>query len=66
MGTERKLEEIATDLDDLSLTLEEIKQAVQDKSTTEQKTLAEVESHIERAADAIEEAVDPDPPKTKQ
>ena len=36
MGTQRKLEEIASDLDDLSVTLEEIKQTVQDEGTADQ------------------------------
>ena len=65
MGTQRKLEEIASDLDDLSVTLEEIKQTVQDEGTADQETFNKVESDIERAADAIEEVVDPDTPETK-
>ena len=65
MGTQRKLEEIASNLDDLSVTLEEINQTVQEKGTADEKTLAKVEGDIERAAEAIDEAVDPDTPATK-
>ena len=65
MGTVRKLEEIAADLDDLSLTLEEINETVKEEGTADRQTLAKVESDIERAANAIDEAVDPGPPETK-
>jgi len=65
MGTQRKLEEIASGLDDLSVTLEEINQTVQEEGTADQKTLAKIGSDMERAADAIDDAVDPDTPETK-
>jgi len=54
----KKLEDIASDLDDISVTLEEIK----DESTTHNisdEAFDRVQTDIERAADAIEETLDP-------
>ncbi|HXG55211.1 MAG TPA: hypothetical protein VNJ03_07500 [Vicinamibacterales bacterium] len=54
----KKLEDIASDLDDISVTLEEIK----DESTTHNisdEAFDRVQIDIERAADAIEETLDP-------
>jgi hypothetical protein len=62
VGTSRKLEEIASNLDDLSVTLEEIKETVKDDEAADPKKLDKIQRGIDRAADAIEEAVDPEPP----
>ena len=63
MSTSRKLEDIASNLDDLSVTLEEIKDTVEDDDTADTKKLDKIQLGIDRAADAIEEAVDPDQPR---
>ena len=62
MDTSRKLEDISSNLDDMSLTLEEIKDAVQENDTADTKKLDELQRDVHRAADAIEEVVDPDQP----
>jgi hypothetical protein len=64
-GPTRKLEEIASNLDDLSLTLEEIKESVQEEGRSDQKVLDKVEKDMERAADAIDDVVDSDSPETE-
>ncbi len=62
MGNSRKLEKIASNLDDLSVTLEEIKEAVQDDDPADTKKLDKIQGGMDRAADAIEEVVDPEQP----
>ena len=62
MGNSRKLEKIASNLDDLSVTLEEIKEAVQDDDPADTKKLDKIQGSIDQAADAIEEVVDPEQP----
>ena len=60
MSTPRKLEEIASNLDDMSVTLEEIKDTVEQDHPADTKQLDEIQDGINRAADAIEDTVDPD------
>lgn len=57
--TTRKLEEIAANLDDLSVTLEEMNEEIKIKSDATQDTakLDKVQADMERAADAIEESL---------
>lgn len=62
MTTPRKLEEIASSLDDLSITLDEIKNEMTDGASPNQHKLDRVKADMERAADAIEESVDPPAP----
>ena len=58
--TTRKLEEIASNLDDMSVTLEEIKEEIKGQGSAESlPKLDRVHSELERVADVIEEAVDP-------
>jgi hypothetical protein len=59
--TTRKLEEIASNLDDISVTLEEIKEEVKTGHDTRNLTkLDQVQMDVERVADVIDDAVDPD------
>ena len=59
MTNNDKLERVAARLDDISETLEEIKSAVIEGGASSHK-LDVVQKDVERAADAIEKAVDPD------
>ena len=58
MEKTRQLENIAANLDDISLTLEEIKDAAAQGESTSAKALDKIEADVTRAADAIDEAVD--------
>ena len=64
--TTRKLEEIASHLDDMSVTLEEIREQVKgNEGGSSLPKLDKVQADLERAADVIEEAVDPDRPEKR-
>jgi methyl-accepting chemotaxis protein len=56
--TSRKLEEIAANLDDLSITLEEINDGVKSDGTQDTEKLDKVGTDMERAADAIQQVAD--------
>jgi hypothetical protein len=58
--TTRKLEEIASHLDDMSVTLEEIREEIKGNERDPLPTLEKVQADMERAADVIEDVVDPD------
>lgn len=58
MTTPRKLDDIASNLDDLSVTLEEIKEEIRDDGTRDTEKLDKVHYEMKRAADAIEEVTD--------
>jgi hypothetical protein len=60
VSTDRELEKIAANLDDMSVTLEEIKATTEESGSPDTKELAEIHEDIERAADAIDDAVDPE------
>jgi hypothetical protein len=60
VSTDRELEKIAANLDDMSVTLEEIKATTEESGSPDTKELAESHEDIERAADAIDDAVDPE------
>ncbi len=60
MTTSRKLEDIASDLDDMSVTLEEIKDNPSGDASEEK--LDKVQADIDRAADSIEKSLDPERP----
>lgn len=55
MTTSRKLEEIASNLDDMSVTLEEIKEEVKEEAIARDEKLDKIHHEIERAADEIDE-----------
>ena len=60
MTTSQTLEEIASDLDDMSVTLEEIKENGKSNDASDEK-LDKVQKDMHRAADSIEESLDPEP-----
>ena len=60
MNTPRKFEDIASDLDDISLSVEELKEAGHGDDAVDAEALDEVERGIARVSEAIDEAVDPD------
>ena len=57
MPPTRKLEDIASNLDDMSLTLEEIKEEVISTDMVNTQKLDEVRAEIEKATQVIEESV---------
>ena len=59
MSNNDRLERVAAQLDDISETLEEIRSAVVEGGSYSKK-LDCVQAEVQRAADAIEEVVDPD------
>lgn len=63
MTTTRKLEDIASNLDDLSITLEEIKEEIKSDATRDTGKLDNVLTDMESAADTIEESVTCEPPE---
>lgn len=60
MQHDEKLERVAAKLDDISETLEEIKSAVVEGDKLPGTKIDSVQHEVQRAADAIEEAVDPE------
>ena len=58
METNRKLGEVAANLDDISDTLEEIKDAVHEGSTPSEGALEGLQQDVEDASDAIDDVVD--------
>jgi len=63
MDTDRKLGEVAANLDDISDTLEEMKDAVHEGSTPREETLDRLRQDVQDTSDAIDTVVDhrPDP-----
>ncbi len=60
--TTRKLEQIASNLDDMSVTLEEIREEITGNETGNPlPKLDKVQADMERAADQIDDVVDPEP-----
>ena len=59
MDTSRKLENIANNLDDMSVTLEEIKEDVKTTEAVDPAKLDRVQAQMERATDMIEDCIDP-------
>ena len=62
MSTDRTLHEIAAKLDDLSLTLEEVKVQVDENAATDPQQLEQLQNGIDKATALIEDAVDPEFP----
>ena len=59
MDTSRKLDRIADNLDDMSVTLEEIKEDVGTTDALDTVKLDKVQAEMERATEMIEECIDP-------
>jgi hypothetical protein len=62
MNTPRKLEDIASDLDDISLSVEELKETAQSDGSVDAEALDEVQRGIARASEAVDDAADPKKP----
>jgi methyl-accepting chemotaxis protein len=63
MGTDRKLGEVAANLDDMSDTIEEIQETVQEGGKPKAGTLDELQQQVEQASDTIDDVVDPERPQ---
>ncbi len=57
----RKLDEIANNLDDMSVTLEEIKDQVSDNAAPDHSKLDRIHSEITRVGDRIDEIANQEP-----
>ena len=62
MDTDRKLGEIAANLDDMSHTLEALKDAVETGGGPSEAAINELQRDVEEASDAIDDVVDPEQP----
>jgi methyl-accepting chemotaxis protein len=60
MDTDRKLGEVAANLDDMSDSIEEVKDAAHERGSPSEGTLDEFQQGVEEASDAIDEIVDPE------
>lgn len=63
MDTNRKLGEVAANLDDMSDTIEELKDAMQEGDAPSAATIDELQQGVAQAADTIDDVVDPGPPR---
>jgi methyl-accepting chemotaxis protein len=64
MNTDRKLGEVAANLDDMSDTIEELQGAAQEEGATPRAAaLDELQQDVEDASDAIDEVIDPEQPR---
>jgi hypothetical protein len=61
--TPRKLEEISSNLDDMSITLEEIKDEVKNGKTGTTDKLDKVQAEMEKATDMIDDSLTPEKPE---
>ena len=59
MDTDRKLGEVAANLDDMSDAIEELKDAAHERDSPSEGTLDELQQDVDDASDAIDEVVDP-------
>ena len=62
MDTDRKLGEIAANLDDMSHTLAALKDAVETGGRASEAAIDELQRDVEKASDAIDDVVDPEQP----
>ena len=62
MDTDRKLGEIAANLDDMSHTLAALKDAVETGGRPSGAAIDELQRDVEEASDAIDDVVDPEQP----
>ena len=60
MDTDRKLGEVAANLDDMSDAIEELKDAAHERESPTEGSLDELQQDVEDASDAIDEVVDPE------
>jgi hypothetical protein len=60
MDTDRKLGEVAADLDDMPDSIEELKDAAHEGDSPSEGALDDLQQHVEHASDAIDEVVDPE------
>jgi hypothetical protein len=60
--TSRKLEDIASNLDDMSITLEEIKEEIASDDPRSTDKLDQIQNDMERAADKIDDSLTHQPP----
>lgn len=63
MNKSQQLDRIAGNLDDLSITLEEIKEDVKATDAVDIRRLDEIQTEMEKATDMIEESIDPGDPE---
>jgi methyl-accepting chemotaxis protein len=64
MNTDRKLGEVAANLDDMSDTIEELQDAAQEEEARPRAaTLDELKQDVEEASDAIDDVIDPEQPR---
>jgi methyl-accepting chemotaxis protein len=64
MNTDRKLGEVAANLDDMSDTIEELQDAAQEEGAKPRAAaLDELKQDVEDASDAIDDVIDPDQPR---
>jgi len=61
MDTDRKLGEVAVNLDDMSDSIEELQDSAHEGRTPSEGTLDELQQDVEEASDAIDKVVDPEP-----
>lgn len=59
MDTDRKLGEVAANIDDMSDSIEELKDAAHEGGSPSEDALDELQQDVEKASDAIDEVVDP-------
>ena len=60
MDTDRKLGEVAANLDDMSDSIEELKDAAHEADSPSEGALDDLQQDVEDASDAIDEVVDPE------
>jgi methyl-accepting chemotaxis protein len=60
MDTDRKLEEVAANLDDMSDSIEELTDAAHEGGSPSEGALDDLQQDVEEASDAIDEIVDPE------
>ena len=63
MDTHRKLGEVAANLDDMSETIEEIKDAAAEGTLPSGAALDDLQADVEEASEVIDEVVDPERPR---
>lgn len=66
MTTSRKLEDIASDLDDMSVTLEEIKDEIKSTDALDVRKIDKAQAALEEASDMIDESLTPEPSNTRK
>ena len=62
MDTDRKLGEVAANLDDMSDSIEELKDAAHEADSPSEGALDDLQQDVKDASDAIDEVVDPEGP----